>query len=296
MEKTKLQELIVDVIAQVMDELMGTRSATTADAPVCDNDKKDPVADDGEIADLSAVDFSKILATPNPANGDAFLKLKERSTVRLGTWRAGPRYRTETYLRLRADHAKAMDAVFEDVPEDLIHKLKLFPVTTRCASKDDYLTRPDLGRQFDDETAKLIQANCIAEPDVQLIVSDGLSSTSITQNVEDVLPALLQGLEMRKIKVGTPIYVKYGRVGCMDAITEMLRAKVTVILIGERPGLGTSESLSAYMTYGGYVGIAEAAGLSYRTFIVAGRIRLRPVLIFQIWLSECSKRKNPVLI
>ncbi|HNZ64025.1 MAG TPA: ethanolamine ammonia-lyase light chain EutC, partial [Bacillota bacterium] len=88
---------------------------------------------------------------------------------------------------------------------------------------------------------------------------DGLSSTAVSHNIADVFPAIVQGLELKRIKLGTPIFVKYGRVGCMDAITELVKSKVTVILLGERPGLATSESLSAYMTYGGFVGINEAA-------------------------------------
>ena len=68
--------------------------------------------------------------------------MKARTPARLGVWRAGPRYRTKTYLRFRADHAVAMDAVFTDVPEDFLAANGLFQVTTRCTSKDEFLTRP----------------------------------------------------------------------------------------------------------------------------------------------------------
>ncbi len=256
MENDKLKRIIADVLSEVMSSRQAGNGH--ASAAVFRNNLN-AACDDGEVPDLSAVDFSQILATPEPANGEAYLEIKRTSTARVGTWRAGPRYRTETYLRLRADHAKAMDAVFEDVPEELIDKLRLLKVTTRCASKNDYLTRPDLGRQFDEETSRLIKDKCIPEADVQLIVSDGLSSTAVSHNIADVFPAIVQGLELKRIKLGTPIFVKYGRVGCMDAITELVKSKVTVILLGERPGLATSESLSAYMTYGGFVGINEAA-------------------------------------
>ena len=91
------------------------------------------------------------------------------------------------------------------------------------------------------------------------MVSDGLSSTSVSANLRDILPAILQGLSSTGASVGTPFFIKYGRVGAMDAVTEALGSKVTVILLGERPGLATGESMSAYMTYGGYVGIPEAS-------------------------------------
>ncbi len=242
MNEDKLQAIIEKVVAQ----LTANESALS------------PVVETESVPDLSAVDYRKINDTPNPANAEEFLRIRQKTAARLGVWRAGPRYRTSTYLRFRADHAAAMDAVFTDVPEELLHEMGLFSVSTKCDSKNTYLTRPDLGRQFSDETIALLRQKCAAHPDVQLIVSDGLSSTSIDANLRDVLPAIKQGLELEHISCGTPFFIKYGRVGAMDAVTEALGAKVTVILIGERPGLASGESMSAYITYGGYVGIPEA--------------------------------------
>lgn len=101
------------------------------------------------MPDLSKVDLRAELAVPDPANAEEYLNMKARTPARLGVWRAGPRYRTKTYLRFRADHAVAMDAVFTDVPEDFLAANGLFQVTTRCTSKDEFLTRPDLGRLLD---------------------------------------------------------------------------------------------------------------------------------------------------
>ena len=213
----------------------------------------------GEVPDLSAVDYRQVLDVPDPANEEEYRLLRSQTVARLGVWRAGPRYRTNTFLRFRADHAVAMDAVFTDVPEDLLEKAGLFTVQTLCDSKDTYLTRPDLGRRFSDETVAELRKRCVLNPDIQIVASDGLSSTSITANLLDVLPAILQGLKASGATVGTPFFIKYGRVGAMDAVTEALGAKVTVILLGERPGLATGESMSAYMTYGGYIGIPEAS-------------------------------------
>ena len=246
MNEAQLQEIILKTITELVGK-EGKESPSPAPGP-----KVDP----GEVPDLSTVDYRKIVDVPNPANEEEYRLLRAQTVARLGVWRAGPRYRTNTFLRFRADHAVAMDAVFTDVPEALLEEMGLFSVQTLCDSKD---TRPDLGRRLSDETVAELRKRCVLNPDVQIVVSDGLSSTSVSANIRDVLPAILQGLKSSGVTVGTPFFIKYGRVGAMDAVTEALGAKVTVILLGERPGLATGESMSAYMTYGGYIGIPEAS-------------------------------------
>ena len=186
------------------------------------------------------------------------MRIKAKTDARLGVWRAGPRPLTRTTLRVRADNAAAMDAVFNDVHEEYLERNNLKTYQTKCDSKETYLTRPDLGRIFDEETAAKIKAECISDPDVQVIVSDGLSSSAVEANIDAVLPAIYNGLKATNLKVGTPFFVKYGRVGAEDSVAKILNAKVTVVLLGERPGLATSSSLSAYIVYGGYPGIPEA--------------------------------------
>lgn len=219
--------------------------------------KSDKYEDD-DILDITSIDLKKQVLVPNPQNLEGLLKYKLKTPARIGVWRSGPRYKTETLLRFRADHAVAMDAVFTDVSEELLNEMKLFLVKTLCNSKDEFLTRPDLGRKFDDETLKFIKERCIDKPQVQIYVADGLSSTAIEANIRDVLPAIIQGLEAYGIRVGTPFFVKYGRVPSMDVISELLGADVTCVLIGERPGLATAESMSAYMAYKATVNMPEA--------------------------------------
>jgi len=105
----------------------------------------------GVIADITEVDLKKELLVPNPADEKAILNLKANTSARLGVWRTGPRYKTQTLLRFRSDHAAAMDAVFTDVSDEIIEEMDLFRVQTKCQDKDEFLTRPDLGRQFDEE-------------------------------------------------------------------------------------------------------------------------------------------------
>ena len=216
------------------------------------------ILEDEMLHDITAVDLKQQVLVPNPENLTGLLKMKATTPARIGVWRAGPRYMTETLLRFRADHAVAMDAVFTHVSEEFLKEMNLFSIKTKCVSKDQYLTRPDLGRKFDEEELDVIRKHCIKKPQVQIYISDGLSSTAIEANIRDILPAIMQGLEGYKVKVGTPFFVKYGRVPAMDVISETLEADVTCVLIGERPGLATGESMSAYMAYGARVNMPEA--------------------------------------
>lgn len=181
---------------------------------------------------------------------DALERIASRSPARLGVGRAGPRPRTETLLEFREDHATARDAVLTRVDEELIEQLGLVRVRSLASDKEEFLARPDRGREISAETAETLRERCEHDPQVQIVVSDGLSSTAIEANLPDLLPILLEELEERELDVGTPVFVEYGRVDVMDAIGEELGAESCVILIGERPGLATAESLSAYFVYG----------------------------------------------
>ncbi|WP_245809952.1 ethanolamine ammonia-lyase subunit EutC [Halorubrum vacuolatum] len=186
----------------------------------------------------------------SPRDADALERLIERNPSRLGVGRAGPRPTTETLLRFRQDHGLARDAVLTMVDPALIDDLDLVTVRTLVTEKDEYLARPDLGREISEETATSLREQCRVGPQIQVIASDGLSSTAIETNLPDLLPALMDGLAAHDLDVGTPIFVEFGRVDVMDAIGEELEADCCVILIGERPGLGSADSLSAYMVYG----------------------------------------------
>ena len=118
----------------------------------------------------------------NPKDAAKFMALKTKTPARLGVGRAGPRYKTVTALRFRADHAAAQDSVFSEVPESFAKENGLFPVKTMCKDKDEYLTRPDLGRKFDEETARAIASALPKAPKVQLVIGDGLSSAAIEAN------------------------------------------------------------------------------------------------------------------
>ena len=127
-----------------------------------------------------------------------------------------------------------------------------------CRDRNEHITRPDLGRKLDQEAQQKLVSACKAGVDVQLIASDGLSSKAIEANLENILPVIEDGLSMRGISTGPAIFVKFGRVAVEDAVSDLLHPKVVCILIGERPGLGTAESMSAYICYQAFAGQPEA--------------------------------------
>ena len=212
----------------------------------------------GCLPDITEIDIRKQYLVKNPENGEEYAELKMNAPCRLGIGKAGARYNTLPQLEFRAAHSAAQDAVFNDVDAEFVEKMGLWTVQTQCDSKDTYLTRPDLGRKLSPEAVETIKAKCKKNPTVQTYVADGLSSAAVAANIGDLLPAILQGLESYKIDVGTPFFVKYGRVGVMDEISELTGATVTCTLIGERPGLITAESMSAYIAYKATVGMPEA--------------------------------------
>ena len=211
------------------------------------------------VPDVTALDIRKLYLVADPENGEQYKKMKLKTPARLGSGRAGSRYKTLTMLRFRADHAAAQDAVFSQVPEDFASKNGMTEVQTRCDSKETYLTRPDLGRCFDEENKRTIKSAVSGMPRVQIVVGDGLSSAAITANAMDCLEAIRDGLKLRDIDPGTPIFVRYCRVGAGDAIGDVTGCELVCMLVGERPGLVTDKSMSAYITYQPHTGVSESS-------------------------------------
>ncbi len=194
----------------------------------------------------------------DPLDPEALERMKRRTTARIGVGKAGARLKTQTMLSLRADHARAQDSVFADVDPAFIEKLGLLSIESQAGDRNTHITRPDLGRKICPKGVEALRQHCEMSPDVQIYASDGLSSAAIEANLEKILPVLTEGLQAKGLKVGTPFYMRFGRVAAEDQVAEVLGAKVVCVLIGERPGLATAESMSAYIVYNAYVGIPEA--------------------------------------
>lgn len=120
---------------------------------------------------------------------------------------------------------------------------------TQVADRGEYLLRPDLGRRLSDDAKRTIAERCVTSPDVQICVGDGLSAAAVENNLADIYPVIEQGLRSAGLSVGTPFFIENCRVGVMNDVNTVIDAKVVLLLIGERPGLGIADALSAYMGY-----------------------------------------------
>jgi ethanolamine ammonia-lyase small subunit len=191
-------------------------------------------------------------------------RVRLRTPARLLAGRSGGAYRTATHLELRSAHAAARDAVRTEfnlqqhLGRELIERFGIFEVSSQAQSKDQYLLRPDLGRKLSAASTEKVTANCTQGADLQLVIGDGLSTTAVATQVPGLLPILLEMAKQRGWSVGQPFAVRFCRVGILNDVGDLLRAAVVVLLIGERPGLATSESLSAYLAFRPRAGHTDA--------------------------------------
>ena len=256
MNKEQLTALVAEILGQMEPQVKAAAYHPADVGP----EKHTPNFHDGDfVPDITQLDLRKLYLTEDPADRDRFAKMKAKTPARLGSGKAGPRYKTLTMLRFRADHAAAQDSVFSEVDTEFAKKYDLLPTKTRCDSKDEYLTRPDLGRCFDEHNAKAIKGVIDTPPKVQIVVGDGLSSAAIETNAMDCLYALKDGLKARNIPTGKDIFVKYCRVGAGDAVGDIIGCELVAVLVGERPGLVTDKSMSIYITYKPHTGVSESS-------------------------------------
>src|SRR5271166_305652 len=186
---------------------------------------------------------------------DLVRTVRARTPARLLAGRAGAAYRTETQLELREAHAAARDSVRAELHLEstfgtaFMREWGLFDAYTEAADKNEYLLRPDLGRRFSAASRTEILQRCSSGNDLQIAVGDGLSVAAICAQVPRLLPLLHEESRARGWSAGQTFVIHHCRVGILNEIGGLLSPTVVVLLIGERPGLATAESLSAYMAY-----------------------------------------------
>jgi ethanolamine ammonia-lyase small subunit len=186
------------------------------------------------------------------------LLLSTPARIAVGRTGAGTRYRTNTLLRFRADHAIAKDAVMSEVDPALIQKLGLYEVRTGATDKRVFLQRPDAGRTLSDEARAQLAEQISKSPTLLVIYGDGLSASAINQHLAAFHGALERELAARAIAHPPPFFVRYSRVKVMDEIARLCGAEAAVFVCGERPGLGFADSLSAYYIYNPREGATDA--------------------------------------
>lgn len=194
-------------------------------------------------------DEEKRVTVDQPKNDETIAHAQSITPARIGIGHTGTRMKTKNYLDFRIDHAAAQDAVFQSVSEEFLKEMNLPILYSKAETMEEYLMTLETGRKLRDDSKEWLAKNGQKNKQVQIVVSDGLSSTGIEANLPDLLPALIQGLKGKQISVGDPIFIKRSRVWIQDEVAKIVNCDVVISLIGERPGLATSKSLSAYMIY-----------------------------------------------
>ncbi|MDR2650566.1 MAG: ethanolamine ammonia-lyase subunit EutC [Clostridiales bacterium] len=267
MNENDIKTIIEKVIAELSlagstpDSSAAAENSVPADnnAAVCCGRAEEPVVvEDGYIDDITEHDLKEQFFVPNPEDKEGYIRMKQFTPARIGVWRAGPRYNTVSSLRFKADHATAQDAVFTSVPDEFVAECGFVASQTVCVDKDEYLTRPDLGKVLSVSERKRLKEELPKNAKVQLVVGDGLSSAAIIANIKEIMLSLKQGLRSYGIETGPIPFIKYARVGVEDEIGELTGSDVICLFIGERPGLVTAESMSAYIAYKPMINMPEA--------------------------------------
>ena len=185
---------------------------------------------------------------------DYLREASQHTTALVGIGHVGTRYATDVVLQFQAELAVAHEAVASLFPDDWRAAQGLLPLNTQVADHEQYLMRPDLGRRLDAESRQLLVAAALKDVDVQPILADGLSARACVESGMSVLSALTSHCAGYGLSLGTPMCARFARVWLEDEIGELVRAKVAIIILGERPGLGTGDGLSAYLVHRPTVG------------------------------------------
>ncbi len=192
---------------------------------------------------------------PTPHTRGRYASLAAAHTTALvGIGHVGTRYATDVVLQFQAELAVAHQAVNTVLPEGWAAQNGLLPLKSRVEGHRQFLLRPDLGRRLDEASVSLLRAQAKKGVDVQPILADGLSAVACMGSGMELLKHFTAACEARGMTVGTPMCARFARVWLEDEIGETVGARVTAILLGERPGLGTGDGLSAYLVHAPEIG------------------------------------------
>jgi ethanolamine ammonia-lyase small subunit len=187
--------------------------------------------------------------SPRPERSAFAAQAARHTTALLGIGHVGTRYATDVVLQFQAELAVAHAAVGAELPAEWAQANGFVGVSSRVTSHREFLLRPDLGRRLSDASLADVRSRCTRGADVQLVVADGLSAVACMATGKQLHDAVARACEARGLAVGTPVAARFARVWLEDEIGQETGAKVCMILLGERPGLGTGDGLSAYVVY-----------------------------------------------
>lgn len=187
--------------------------------------------------------------SPRPERSAFAAQAARHTTALVGIGHVGTRYATDVVLQFQAELAVAHAAVGAELPEGWAESNGFVGVRSRVSSHREFLLRPDLGRRLDEPSLAAVRAKCDKGVDVQVVVADGLSAVACMQTGKALHDAVVRACAARGLRTGTPVAARFARVWLEDEIGQEVGAKVAMILLGERPGLGTGDGLSAYVVY-----------------------------------------------
>ena len=202
---------------------------------------------------------------PDACEPDPWVGLKAFTAARIALGRSGTSVPLREALAFRLAHAHARDAVYSTLAsEQLLIDLEALPaavcqVHSRATTRQEYLQRPDWGRQLDDSSKALLAGQNIGGCDVAIILADGLSATAINDHALPLLRLLLPELQNTGLRLAPVVLAEQARVALGDEIGQLLQARLSLVLIGERPGLSSPNSLGAYFTFGPRPGLTDEA-------------------------------------
>ncbi len=182
-------------------------------------------------------------------------ELKHYTTARIALGRTGVSLPTDALLQFGLAHAQARDAVHQplqshQLTESLHHLgLPVLQVHSAASNRNEYLRRPDLGRRLNSESLASLQALPPQEYDLTILIGDGLSSTALHQNASPFLQALLPHLRRLQLKLAPLVIAEQARVALGDEVGHALRSRAVLVMIGERPGLTSPDSMGLYLTW-----------------------------------------------
>lgn len=197
----------------------------------------------------------------------AWGELRRFTQARIGLGRAGTSLPTSAHLDFQFDHARARDAVHRALDVGAVMSacqaegLDPLHLHSAAATRSVYLQRPDRGRSLDAASRDALATYAAAAngiPDVALVIGDGLSAYAVEKNIGPFLQAFMQRLAGARLSIGPVVVAEQARVALGDEIGEMVGAPLVVMLIGERPGLSSPDSLGIYMTWGPARGRTDA--------------------------------------
>jgi ethanolamine ammonia-lyase small subunit len=239
---------------------------------------------------------------------DTWINLKAFTPARIALGRTGVSIPLQEILQFKLAHAHAKDAVYASLQTNaLMYQLQDFqvpiiPINSKANNRQQYLQRPDLGKQLDESFVALIQS--ITTHHISIVVADGLSATAVNKHAYLLLQILIPSLKKHQYTIAPIVIATQARVALGDAIAWQQKSNLVIVLIGERPGLSVSDSLGVYITYNPKPGFTEekrncisnihAAGLNYAT--AAEKILYLVKACFKLQLSGVALKENQSLI